>query len=110
MEFLWIIIAIAGVLAGLTISKAVLDASHPLSRKGVVAMTSLWSGLMAVFLLGPLIRIPVDVLFHSFSSWRLFGIYGYTAILAVSCFGTCLVVTLVRGGKLLLVGILRNGA
>lgn len=110
MEFLWVIIAIAGVLAGLAISKAALGASHPLSRRGVVAMASVWSGLSAVFLLAPLIRMPLGVIFYSSSSWRLFGIYGYAAILAVFCFGTCLVVTLVRGSKLLFIGSRRSGA
>jgi len=73
-------------------------------------MVSVWSGPLAVFLLAPLIRIPLGIVLHDSSSWRLFGAYGCTDILAISCFGACLVYTLVRNIKLLLKGAPRSGA
>jgi hypothetical protein len=110
MELHWLIIAMLGVLAGLAISKAALNVAHPISRQTAAVMVSVWSGLLAVFLLAPLIRIPLGVVLHGSGSWRLFGAYGYTAILAISRFGACLVYTLVRNIKLLLMGAPRSGA
>ena len=112
MTIIWIIVAISGVLAGLAVSRAALTSSRLSSangRRDVAIMASVWAMLMLAFLIAPLVRIPLDTYFQQTSSWRLFGIYDYSSVLAVCFFSTCLMLTLVRGFKLLLGGVPGNG-
>jgi MFS family permease len=113
MTLMWIILALSGVLAGLMISSSLLTFQRLSSihgRRDVKAMVVVWAVLLVVFLLAPLARVPLGFLIKDTSSWRLFGIYGYTSVLVVFCVATCLVTSLVKGRKLLTVEPSRNGA
>src|SRR5688500_3607501 len=113
MSIIWIVIAVCGVLAGLVISRAAPTPSQLAStngRRDVAAMVSVWAVLLLVFLLVPLVRVPLGAYFPQVGSLRLFGVYGYSSVFAVCFFGTCFIATLAKRFRLLFGGAPRNGA
>ena len=113
MPIIWISIAVSGVFAGLLVSRAALTPARFASsnnRRHLTAMASVWALLLLVFLLTPLVQIPLGTFFEQVSSRRLFSLYRYSSVFAVCFFGTCLVATLATWLRLLFRGAPRNGA
>jgi hypothetical protein len=87
----WILAAILGIVAGLTLSRAAFSASD-IDTKQANVMIGVWAAIFVVFAASPWARLLIGS--RSQFQWRLFGVYGWSSILVISCCATCLLIAI----------------
>ena len=94
MTLIWIAVAFSGALLGIAAARAAKPAG-----KYVRNMAWAFALLLVCFLVAPLIRLPLQHVLDSSSSWRLFGVYSYSSVFAIALFSSCLLCMLGRAIK-----------
>jgi hypothetical protein len=85
----WIFRTVAGIVAGLASSRAAF--ARDVGSKQAQVMILAWSAIIVVFVAIPWVRPLIG---SRFQPWRLFGVYGWSNILVISCSATCLLIAI----------------
>jgi hypothetical protein len=85
----WVLCAVTGIVAGLVLSRAAF--ARDIGSKQAQAMILVWAAIIVVFAATPWVRPLIGL---RFQSWRLFGVYGWSSILVISCCATCLLIAI----------------
>jgi hypothetical protein len=75
----WILCAVTGIVAGLVLSRTAF--ARDIGSKQARVMILVWTAIFVVFAVLPWIRPLIGL---RFQSWRLFGVYRWGSILAIS--------------------------
>src|SRR6185312_4742948 len=95
MTLIWIAVAFSGAILGFAAARA----AKP-SDRHTRHMAWAFALLLGCFLVAPLIRLPLQLVLISPSSWRLFGVYGYSSVFAIALLSSSLLYLLGRAIKL----------
>jgi hypothetical protein len=95
MTLIWIAVAFSGAIFGFAAARAA-------KPTGIHARNMAWAFalLLGCFLVAPLIRLPLQHVLDSPSSWRLFEVYSYGSVFAIALFSSSLLYLLGRAFKL----------
>src|SRR5678816_1520867 len=85
MTLIWIAVAFSGAIFGFAAARAA-------KPTGKYARNMAWAFalLLGCFLVAPLIRLPLQHVLDSSSSWRLFEVYSYGSVFAIALFSSSL--------------------